>query len=65
MYGPDDGERSKGKSYKTTRPPKLLNDKDGFVTVKAPSFSDFSLKQVVNVKNVCKYPVKGDGKTDE
>ncbi len=65
VYGPSDGERAEGKYYPAPRPATLLNSAGAFENAKEPTFAEYDVSKVVNVKNVCGLPVKGDGVTDE
>lgn len=65
VYGPVDGERSLGKMYKSPRSKTLTNESGAFKNAKEPTFAEYDVSQVVNVKNVCGLPVKGDGVTDD
>lgn len=65
VYGPTDGERALGKLYKSGRSSILTNESGAFHNAKEPTFAEYDISQVVNVKNVCGLPVKGDGTTDD
>lgn len=65
VYGPSNGERAEGKFYPAPRPAALIDGSGMFQTAKEPTFEEYDVSRVVNVKNVCGLPVKGDGVTDE
>lgn len=65
VYGPKDGERAEGKFYSSARSNLLVDGSGSFHNAKEPTFQEYDVSQVLNVKNVCKYPVNGDGVTDE
>ncbi|KAJ6115367.1 Exo-beta-1-3-glucanase, partial [Penicillium sp. IBT 16267x] len=59
-----EGEYEQGARHKTQRPPNLLvNDK--FFTKAQPTYTEYSTADVVNVKSVPGFPIKGDGLKDE
>lgn len=65
VYGPADGERALGKLYPVARSSVLTDESGSFHNAKEPTFEEYDVSQVVNVKNVCGLPVKGDGVTDD
>ncbi|KAL1837495.1 hypothetical protein VTK73DRAFT_4676 [Phialemonium thermophilum] len=65
VYGPADGERAEGKFFSSKRPAGLVDASGSYPTVKPPTFQELDVRQVVNVKNVCGWPVAGDGVTDD
>lgn len=65
VYGPEDGERAEGKFYASSRSKDLVDSSGSFHNAKEPTFAEYDVSKVVNVKNVCGFPVKGDGVTDE
>ncbi|KAJ6780035.1 hypothetical protein PWT90_01207 [Aphanocladium album] len=65
VYGPVNGERSLGKLYTSGRSNVLTDDTGAFHNAIEPTFAEYDVSQVVNVKNVCGLPVKGDGVTDD
>ncbi|KAJ3498335.1 hypothetical protein NLG97_g1205 [Lecanicillium saksenae] len=65
VYGPVSGERALGKFYTSGRSSVLTDESGLFHNAKEPTFADYDVSQVVNVKNVCGLPVKGDGVTDD
>lgn len=59
-----EGAYETGATHSTQRPaPLLVNDK--YFTKKQPTYAEFSKEDVVNVKTVPGYTVKGDGVTDD
>jgi hypothetical protein len=65
VYGPETGERAEGKFYSASRSRVLVDGSGSFHNAKAPTYAEYAASKVVNVKNVCDFPVKGDGVTDE
>ncbi|KAJ2978076.1 hypothetical protein NQ176_g4021 [Zarea fungicola] len=65
VYGPVNGERALGKLYSTSRSAILTDGSGSYHNAKEPTFAEYDVSQVVNVKNVCGLPVKGDGVTDD
>ncbi|KAJ5726886.1 Pectin lyase fold/virulence factor [Penicillium malachiteum] len=59
-----EGEYEQGATHNTQRPGTLLvNDK--FFTKSQPTYNEYTAADVVNVKTVSGFPVKGDGATDD
>ncbi|KAF2272161.1 glycoside hydrolase family 55 protein [Westerdykella ornata] len=58
-------EKLTGQKISTSRPSALVNGTGFYHTVKPPAYADFSLEQIVNVRDVAAHPVKGDGETDD
>jgi len=54
-----------GTMFNTSRPAALVNSTGFFQTAVPPTYSEFDISQVVNVKNVAGSPVAGDGSTDD
>lgn len=57
--------RDLGRTYPVSRPAALTGADGSYITIPPPTYQEYSKAQVVNVKAVCKYPVAGDGVTDE
>ncbi|KAI2791304.1 hypothetical protein POX_c04161 [Penicillium oxalicum] len=53
-----------GSSFSTSRPDVLLSN-GKYVMRTQPTYAEYAADQVVNVKNVDGYPVKGDGSTSD
>ncbi len=62
--GPPSGSHQTGTSYPVSRSPSL-REAAKFVTKSPPTYADYSLSDVVNVKTVSGLPVYGDGTTDD
>ncbi|KUJ06906.1 pectin lyase-like protein [Mollisia scopiformis] len=62
--GPVMGVHDAGVTYQTFRSPLLLDGAD-FFTMAPPTYQEYSVHQVVNIKTVEGYPVYGDGQTDD
>lgn len=58
-------EKSAGRLIKTSRPHALVDQAGAYHTVTPPTYSEYTLDQIVNVKEVMASPVKGDGHTDD
>jgi glucan 1,3-beta-glucosidase len=56
------GVHNNGVTYDTSRSPSLLAGGKYF-TMAPPTYQEYSVKQVVNIKDVGGYPVYGDGQT--
>lgn len=54
-----------GQKFSTSRPSSLVNETGAYYTVQPPTYADFTIDQVVNVREVAAYSVKGDGTTDD
>jgi len=63
--GPGTGAHQSGTMYSTTRPSALTDGSGRFKTVKPPTYQEYDVSQIVNVKSVANIPVAGDGKTDD
>lgn len=61
----DPGNYQTGTSYSTPRPAGLLDSTGRFFTMEAPTYANYGIDQIVNVKGVSGLPVKGDGKSDD
>ncbi|KAG0651926.1 glucan 1 [Hyphodiscus hymeniophilus] len=62
--GPLAGAHDLGTTYQTSRSPALLSG-GKFFTMAPPTYQQFSVNQVVNIKTVKGFPVHGDGQTDD
>lgn len=60
--GPATGAHENGVTFATSRSPALLQD-GRYFTMPPPTYDEYGLKQVVNIKNVKGHPVHGDGRT--
>ena len=60
--GPVGGSHDAGTTYQTSRSPVLLSGGKYF-TMAPPTYQQYSLDQVVNIKTVKGFPVHGDGQT--
>jgi glucan 1,3-beta-glucosidase len=60
-----DSQQQTGTSYNTIRPTVLTDGSGGFKTVKPPTYQEYDVDQVLNVKDVEGYPVAGDGVADD
>ncbi|OPB43367.1 GH55 beta-1 3-glucanase [Trichoderma guizhouense] len=65
VYGPSNGQRAQGKFFPASRPLALLDITGSYHTVTPPTFQEYSVDQVINVKSVHGLPVAGDGVTDD
>lgn len=70
VYTPDSsplGSHAEGKLFPSSRSAKLIDGAGNFFTVKPPTYQEFYVSEVVNVKSQasCGFPVAGDGVTDE
>lgn len=54
-----------GQRVPTSRPERLVNGTGFYHTVAQPTYSQYEVSQVINVKDVAQHPVAGDGVTDE
>lgn len=62
--GPPSGSHQTGTTFTVPRPAALLRD-GKYLTVPPPTYAEFDVSQVINVKSVSGLPVFGDGKTDD
>jgi glucan 1,3-beta-glucosidase len=60
--GPAGGVHDDGTTYQTLRSPLLVSEGNYF-TMAPPTYQDYSVNQVVNIKDVKGFPVYGDGQT--
>ena len=60
--GDANGVHDAGTTYQTLRSPQLVSG-GNFFTMAPPTYQQYSVDQVVNIKNVKGFPVYGDGKT--
>ncbi|GJN81868.1 exo-beta-1,3-glucanase [Purpureocillium lilacinum] len=65
VYGPVDGKRAEGKFYASSRAASLVDASGAYHTIKGPTFEEYGVSKVVNVKSVCGWKVAGDGVTDD
>ncbi len=65
VYSATSNERAEGKLFSSSRPAPLVDGSGAYYTIKPPTFQEWDVKDVVNVKSVCNWPVAGDGVTDE
>lgn len=56
---------SKGGLVETSRPKALVNDTGSYNTVVPPTYAEYDVAQVINIKSVPDYPVRGDGVGDD
>ncbi|KAK0657883.1 pectate lyase superfamily protein-domain-containing protein [Cercophora newfieldiana] len=58
---------SAGQRIKTTRPLPLIisNTTYSYPTIPPPTYAEYTLSQIINIKDVSSHPVKGDGVTDD
>ncbi|RFU30600.1 hypothetical protein B7463_g5757, partial [Scytalidium lignicola] len=63
--GPLPGVHDAGVTYQTSRSFELLDASGNFFTMAPPTYQEYSVNQVVNIKNVKGFPVHGDGQTDD
>jgi glucan 1,3-beta-glucosidase len=61
--GPVTGVHDAGTTYQTSRSPALLSGGGKYFTMAPPTYQEYTVKQVVNIKTVSGYPVYGDGQT--
>lgn len=55
-----------GQKQKTSRPSALIsNTTYAYRTVPPPTYAEYDVTQVINIKDVASHPVKGDGVTDD
>ena len=62
--GPPSGSHQTGTTYPTPRSPVLLSN-GKYVTIPPPTYQEYDVGQVINVKQVIDSPVQGDGATDD
>ncbi|CAL5871938.1 uncharacterized protein PFLUO_LOCUS6193 [Penicillium psychrofluorescens] len=62
--GPAAGIHDPGTTYQTPRSPVLL-ESDRYFTVAPPTYQEYDVQQVVNIKTVKNFPVYGDGQMDD
>ena len=60
--GPVGGQHDSGVTYSVQRDSSLLANGQYF-TMPPPTYQEYDINQVINIKNVTGYPVLGDGKT--
>ena len=65
VYSPESGERVEGKLVNSARPASLIDGSGAYYAIKPPTFQEYDVKDVANVRNICGWPVAGDGVTDE
>ena len=58
-------KKSTGDLVTTSRPSILVNGTGFYHTVAPPTYAEYDVSQVVNVKDVAAHPVAGDGSTDD
>jgi glucan 1,3-beta-glucosidase len=58
-------EFSKGSMVKVSRPKPLVNGTGFYYTVSPPTYAEYGPSRVVNIKQIDKYPVAGDGAKDD
>ncbi|KAJ9639673.1 hypothetical protein H2204_003744 [Knufia peltigerae] len=58
------GTHDNGVTYATSRSPSLVSG-NKYVTFAPPTYQEFDVRQVINIKNVPGLPVLGDGQTDD
>ena len=63
-YG-GENERAEGKFFPSSRPRSLLDHTGSYFTLEPPTYQEYGVSRVVNVKNVTGLPVAGDGVKDE
>ena len=61
--GPLAGVHDNGVTYESSRSPSLTVAGDHFFTMPPPTYQEYRVEQVINIKNVPGYPVYGDGQT--
>ncbi|EHK50221.1 glycoside hydrolase family 55 protein [Trichoderma atroviride IMI 206040] len=59
------GQRAQGKFFPATRPAALVDFTGAYHVATPPTFQEYSVNQVINVKSVRGLPVAGDGVTDD
>ncbi|KUJ10056.1 pectin lyase-like protein [Mollisia scopiformis] len=57
--------RLTGSMISTTRPQTLVNSTGFYETVTPPTYAEYDVSQVIDVKDVAAHPVAGDGVTDD
>lgn len=63
--GSSSASRAYGTTETTPRSSVLLSDGSYFITEYPPTFQEYSVDQVLNIKSVTDLPVYGDGSTDD
>ena len=63
--GPNTGAHQEGTQYRTSRAGVLVNGGGNFYAVNQPTYRQYDVSQVLNVKTVSGFPVAGDGNTDD
>jgi glucan 1,3-beta-glucosidase len=63
--GASTATRFSGSTVAVSRPDVLMNSTGHYHTVMQPTYAEYDVSQVVNVKNVVAHPVAGDGSTDD
>jgi glucan 1,3-beta-glucosidase len=56
---------SNGTKITTSRPAALVNGTGFYYTVAPPTYEEYDVSNVINVKDVTGYKVAGDGQTDD
>ncbi|PNP39519.1 hypothetical protein TGAMA5MH_08537 [Trichoderma gamsii] len=64
VYG-SSGQRAQGKFFPASRPAALVDTTGAYHVATPPTFQEYSVNQVINVKSVRGLPVAGDGVTDD
>ncbi|KAI1210462.1 glycoside hydrolase family 55 protein [Annulohypoxylon truncatum] len=59
------GVFQKGTTLPTTRATPLVDSSGSFYRLAPPTYEEYGVEQIVNVKEVPSYPVAGDGKADD
>lgn len=54
-----------GQVFTTSRPANLLNSNGSYFTVTPPTYAEFDVSRVINVKSVPGHPVSGDAASDD
>ncbi|KAH7355180.1 putative exo-beta-1,3-glucanase [Rhexocercosporidium sp. MPI-PUGE-AT-0058] len=62
LGGPVPGVHNAGVTYQTSRSPQLVQG-GKFFTMAPPTYQEYTIDQVVNIKSVKDFPVYGDGQT--
>jgi glucan 1,3-beta-glucosidase len=55
----------KGSTVAVSRPDVLVNSTGHYYTVVQPTYADYDISNIINIKSVAAYPVAGDGSTDD
>ncbi|OTA96680.1 glycoside hydrolase family 55 protein [Hypoxylon sp. CO27-5] len=63
--GPANGAFQSGTTISTHRAASLVDGSGSFHRIPPPTYKEYGVDQVVNVKNVPSHPVAGDGKADD